>query len=814
MERAFSPVALGGGVLSAAALWGVAWGAAALLEERLVVPRAEVVTSQRLRSDNPTALAGVDGVVVWESNRGGRWRLWQRALAGGEVEPVLPAEGDVRQCCPQLSPDGRHLAFLELPAGPDRYPEIETGRLLLLERSTGAVRELADVARTYGENRAVVWRDATHLVWLDRQGRTVETDLATGTQAVVLAAGHATLGYLPSPDLRFATTGYPTFSPIEDGRVIERHLLGGCQPIFSPDGRYGLWASGAGGPIDRIDLASRAIETVLEKNDPALPLGRGYVYFPSLSADGRLLAVAASPDEHNHFTADYDVMVMELDADLRPLGPAAVIGADPAVDRFPTVWAAPLALGRFEGEVPFLVAPQLPAGEWQVELVSAAGSRSELEAGSASIEEPGRFRLVATGPSGRLEGLVVAHEASPPRLERVVWRGEGLDLWFDEALAAVPTVRGSALEVTLAERRVRLQGALEPGQRIELDGVVDRAEPPNRTTVAIEVPRREWPADPEGVVVAWGGGSNPAGAAAAELPLAPSGLARFDRHFALESHGDGGWWAPPAVVSELIDRIKGVNRLRVEVAIDPAEGTADGPIVALSGGRGRGQRLFVLEQRGDRLWLVLTTAGEGPVTSELELGALPSGSSWWSIAWQPGLIRAWRDGQPLVTADHVQGDLFHWKTRPLAVGAEPPDRGWRGRVEALAFGTGAVDDTLAAEAFARWRERRETRPAVAPSVVRGRIVGLAPVPRLDDISPYRDALRVVRIEVEGGAAGAGRLVHVAERVLLDGRTLPAADRTIGARVELEVEPFGAQPQLEATYLAEGDLGPPEWFVVR
>ena len=65
--------------------------------------------------------------------------------------------------------------------------------------------------------------------------------------------------------LTHATRGLPSFSPLNRvrGRVAERTVLGGCQPYFSHDGRWGYWMAGAGGPIHRIDLASREITPLL-----------------------------------------------------------------------------------------------------------------------------------------------------------------------------------------------------------------------------------------------------------------------------------------------------------------------------------------------------------------------------------------------------------------------------------------------------------------------------------------------------------------------------------------------------------------------
>jgi hypothetical protein len=93
--------------------------------------------------------------------------------------------------------------------------------------------------------------------------------------------------------------------------------------------------------------------TVLGKNDPRLPPGRGYAYFPMMSRDATLLAFAASDGAHDHHRSDYDVFVAELDPVARQVvGRPWIVAPHPGVDRFPDVWRAPGA------RVPTVAAPE------------------------------------------------------------------------------------------------------------------------------------------------------------------------------------------------------------------------------------------------------------------------------------------------------------------------------------------------------------------------------------------------------------------------------------------------------------------------
>lgn len=291
----------------------------------------------------PAASAASPAFVLWESNRGGPYRIWRAELPGEAPRQLSPDEPGRDHCCAKISPDGRRYVYLSLPSGAGRYrPDV--GVLRLADVDGGRDRALAPAARHYGEHRAAVWWGIDELVHLDGDGAAVRLRLSTGgADRLVGPGGRPGEGWLIAPGGRIATGNTPTFSDVDPaGGVRERPSLGGCQPSFSSDGALAVWSAGAGGPIDAIDLATRVTRTLVRKNDPRLPSGRSYVYFPALSADLSLLALAGSDGEHDHFAADYDIVVFELDpATLEPAGDGVVVAAHPAVDRYPDPFRAP-----------------------------------------------------------------------------------------------------------------------------------------------------------------------------------------------------------------------------------------------------------------------------------------------------------------------------------------------------------------------------------------------------------------------------------------------------------------------------------------
>jgi hypothetical protein len=280
------------------------------------------------------------GFVVWESNRGGAYRIWRQELSqGGRPTQISPEEPGRDHCCAKLSPDGRRLVYLSLPGGSRKYRP-DPGVLHLADADGGRDRVLVPAARHYGEHRAAVWWGVDELVHLDGEGRTIRRVLSTGASSTLAAPAANGEGWLVAPGGRFASGSTPTFSELVPGRgVLERPSMGGCQPTYSADGARAVWSAGAGGPIDAIDLATRRSWTVLAKNDPHLPRDRRYAYFPMLSSDSKLLVLGASNGEHDHFRADYDIVVVEVDPEtLAVASDGRILAPHPGVDRFPDVF--------------------------------------------------------------------------------------------------------------------------------------------------------------------------------------------------------------------------------------------------------------------------------------------------------------------------------------------------------------------------------------------------------------------------------------------------------------------------------------------
>ncbi len=762
-----------------------------------------------------------DGFVVWESNRGGAWRLWRRDLDGSPPRRLTPDEAGRHHCCAHIAPDGSGIAYLSLPPGQEAYPESGgTGVLRWIRPDGGGERVLAEAAKTYGEHRAAVWQSPRHLIHLGGDGRTRRLDLADGSTRLLVEAPPEDLGWLIDSTLRHATTGWPSFSPYDAAarRVRPRRKLGGCQPYFTHDGRWGFWTSGAGGPIDAIELSTRRLTSVLRKSDPRLPAGQGYLYFPMFSADARLFVVGASRDEHSHHTSNYDIFLAETDPrTLEILGPLRRVTEHPATDRFPDVWAAPLALGRHVGEAPFTLTAELPEGvPWRFTIAGAdAGSGSTLR---HTFPAPGSFEVGATRGGETRRGRVTVSAPRPPRaISAEPRRGREVLVAFDEevdataarvAFASGREVAGWRLTPDHRSLVVELTAELDAADVLHLTGMVDRAQVPQAmpaASLAIAPPR--WPSDRRGLVFLWRTED-----AANEVVDAETGTARtclvnaggrayLDRHRAMVLAG-GTFDIDGESAAAVLEGCRKTSGLAVEATLTPAR-HAEVPGRILTYSSGNRQRNFTLGQEGDRLVFRLRVSTTGPNADrpQIELAQIPIGRpSHVLVTYRPGRLVAYLDGEQVLETDVAQSGFFHWKPRRMLFGNESQKvpRPWHGSVEGVAIYNRFVDAEEAAENHRRYAAERAERPHVEPLRRRLRLARRSEIPTLEKISPYREALAVFEYESEAD----GERLRVAHRVILDGETLPLARRGIGRAFELVLEPFDAHPELASLYLAD------------
>jgi hypothetical protein len=797
--------------------------------------------SPELRVGEGSAALG-EGFAVWESNRSGNWRIWTRRLDGSGLRQLVPDEAGHQHCCPLISPDGRRVLYLSQRGDWEEYPEEGVpGELRLRSLEDGSERVLAARARTYDwGDRAAVWRSDREVIYVGADGRTFLLDLGSGMSRPLTREPREAFGWLVDATLAHATTGKVSFSVYdpESRRVLPRRELGGCEPYFSHDGRWGYWIAGGGGPIDRIDLATGEISTLVAKNDPRLG-AKAYLYFPMLSRDGRLLAFGASAGEHDHFRSDYEIFAFPTDPEtLEIAGPPLRLTDDPATDRYPDVFLAPLPLGRHRGEAPFTVEIEAPGdGAWTWQW--GDGAREPGAAGRAGrhlYAAPGTYRVSASRGGTTRSGLVVVDPPRPPRVVELSPRegGRQLRLGFDEPIRlgngfAATLGSGLAVSATRLEAGGRalvleLAGALTRPDRLTVRGIEDRAQRPNRMPETnLDVAPPSWPAARDDLAFLWRTGDSPnlvrdpETGADRTYTLESSGRAHLDHAFRMRL-GDGAFAAPEEASDRLLAAAKASNELTLEATLTPREASVEGlrRIVAFSSGKSR--RNFTLGQEGRKLVLRLRTGKTGANADrpQVDLFELTPGESVHvAVTYTPGRLRVYRDGESVLESGAVQGSFgMHWRPGRLVFGDEWGGGGaWPGELEGIAIYSRALPAETVREDWLRYRRLLAARPAVPRSVVRARLTARSEVPSLAQISPYRRALAVYAydaVETLDGPPIEGP-VRVARWVILDGDTLDAARRPPGRVERLVLERFADNPQLEGVYLSEtldgGPAGP-------
>lgn len=775
------------------------------------------------------------GFVVWESFREGHWRIWLRPLDGAPERQLSPDEKGRDHVAAHIAPDGRHLVYLSLPAPHKNFKQLppeEVAPLHLVRLEDGRVaddRILVANARTYNQSRAAVWVNPVELIYLAPDGTTRQLDITTGQERVLVAKPVSKWGMLVNSTHTHATNGQPTFSfyHAEDRTIARRKKLPGCQPYFTPDGRFGYWMAGTGGPVRSYDLADGSTRLVIDRGSKFMPEDRGYLYYPMMSADLRLLALSSSAHEHGHFTADFDVYVAPIDPEsLEVTGTAVRYSFSPGQDRFPDVFAPGYELGRLRGEAPFRASFRPDAGDasaaWSFDFGDGTPAGSD---GSHLFEKPGTYRVTARSGDRSLGGEVRVDAGAPPRLLRTELRegGRELAVVFDERIDAAAAkarlesgaqiagvaagTRGSSLIVTLAQ-------PLEAADTLIVEGVADRAAVPHVTEPQrVPVEPQSWPGRSDGLVFVYAteGDGRTARDVDSGHPRAfdvtPHGRARFDAHGALQVAA--GWFEADELPEGLARPFRESGEMTLELTVWPGKPATDDPLRIFSYSADSKSQNLSLSQDGDRAEIRIRTTEDGEHEhTRQEFGHLEVGRpNHLLVSYRPGRLTAYQDGRQVLDTDAITGTLEDWRDGfRLSFGADPDGaRGFSGRVEGITLYARFLEPEEAAAHANVYLDGVESRGKVKQISLNARLVASSVLPTPEQIVPYREALVLNEYAVTGKKArrkaGVERL-RVAHWAVLDGRSQPVPSEANGERVRLHLEPWESHSRLESAYLSD------------
>ena len=293
------------------------------------------------------ALKGrLHGLIVWESNRTGQWQLYVMNADGTGARRLTDLgnanyQGYLR---PRISPDGRTILF-----GYGKHVNAVETWLVTLKGND---------ARKLCDGLPLNWSADGKRIYLIRDSLVRSHDPATGQETIISPVklpvdgkSAGTVGMLHPSHGSVAVRAPRTneYFVFDQGKAMK--VLGGCEPAFSPDGRYLYWVLGP--------KNFRIWEIGTDREDQLLgkpPVERfDYTYFPTISHCGRWLMYGASPGEHDHNTSDYEIYLQALD-NWAPTGRPVRLSFNTRTDRWAYLWVAPPGRGSPFPDGPYDVA--------------------------------------------------------------------------------------------------------------------------------------------------------------------------------------------------------------------------------------------------------------------------------------------------------------------------------------------------------------------------------------------------------------------------------------------------------------------------
>ena len=253
---------------------------------------------------------GVQGWVVWSSNRYGNHDILRMRLQDRHISPLT--DHPHTETFPRISPDGRAIVFMR-----SRQPWVSLRDLVnwdvyLLDLKTGREHLLAEYAG------APTWSTDGKSVFFQRRGvEFVERDLSTGKERVLFRSAEKGLPagvtlYEPSlsadrKQLAVTLRGSRRMTAILDATGTLRETGDGCHLTWAPEDRFVYWISKGGVMQNQVYRREGGGGAAVPWLD--LPAPFSHEYFPKLNRDGRYLVLGASAGGHEHDVADYEIFL-------------------------------------------------------------------------------------------------------------------------------------------------------------------------------------------------------------------------------------------------------------------------------------------------------------------------------------------------------------------------------------------------------------------------------------------------------------------------------------------------------------------------
>gem|GEM_PF-394143 len=337
----------------------------------------------------------MSGYIIWMSNRDGDWEIYRMDIDGGVIQKLTDNEVPDRGA--RISDDGKLIAWHR---GDDRRRDV------WIMNADGSQRRMLVPNAVMG-----MWHSDGELVV--HRGRNEDIsflyDINTGKEKKIWPPENVKLKArdirraVPSPDGKLFVAwaskprGIWIFS--SNGKT-QKHVHGGCEGNFAPDGSFIYWVMDAG----TFGMA----KPDGEDQAPLYKIGKthyGHAYFPRLSKDMKYLIFGACPnDQHDQNTADYEIFLMKMES-LKPAWQMPIrLTHDPGTDRSADIFVQTdeAAIARFNASckrTESRIMMRVIAKPTRARLDSAAYDRNPL------FHSPHTQELTSPKPRPKLDNL-------------------------------------------------------------------------------------------------------------------------------------------------------------------------------------------------------------------------------------------------------------------------------------------------------------------------------------------------------------------------------------------------------------------------
>ncbi len=320
-----------------------------------------------------------------------------------------------------------------------------------------------------------------------------------------------------------------------------------------------------------------------------------------------------------------------------------------------------------------------------------------------------------------------------------------------------------------------------------------------------------WPPGQEDLLFVWEDRSrnneieDPAGDRVIVCRVEPEGRARYGRFHEMDVRR--GRFVAEEMEDLLKNRYREKTAFTFEALLTPSDAHGDSPGLVAGMSAAAERRNFALLEENGVLYFQARLSVEGQDADIHRWALFPLNGNETVhvvVTYEPGRIRAYRNGEPMFTRETQDADFRGWQALPLVFGGDADgSESWPGHIEGVALYNRALAPDEVPVHHAVYARRLADRVPAEQVKVQARLINVTPVPEPESIEPYRRALVVNEYEIEDVESGSIDFenVLVAHWAIMDDHVLDTAERAPGKTYRMTLEPYDERPELEGEWMA-------------